>query len=141
MTSDGRGEQPPGGGGDRERIVSPAAVIGPPYFPLQEPLLSYQSKPPSGAPERVGVVGAVFIATRLGVGSLAFGVTWPHILGASLLAGIGFTMSLFITGLAFEDPGLVGDAKIGILSASMIAAVAGYVILRMVGARGSAVTQ
>jgi NhaA family Na+:H+ antiporter len=89
----------------------------------------------------VGVVGAVFIATRLGVGSLAFGVTWPHILGASLLAGIGFTMSLFITGLAFEDPGLAGDAKVAILSASVIAAIAGYVILRMVGTHGSAVAQ
>jgi NhaA family Na+:H+ antiporter len=87
----------------------------------------------------VGVAGAVFIATRSGVGSLPDGVTWPHILGASLLAGIGFTVSIFITGLAFEDPRLAGDAKIGIISASVIAAIAGYVILRVVGVRGSTV--
>jgi len=89
----------------------------------------------------IGVVGAVFLATRLGVGSLPAGVTWPHVLGVSLLAGIGFTVSLFITGLAFEDPVLAGEAKIGVLSASVIAAITGYAILRVVGARSNAVAQ
>jgi NhaA family Na+:H+ antiporter len=84
----------------------------------------------------IGVAGAVFLVTRVAGVSLPSDVTWPQILGASLLAGIGFTVSLFITDLAFDGPRLATDAKIGILTASVIAAAAGYVVLRIVGANG-----
>ena len=78
----------------------------------------------------VGIVIATRLAVRLGIGSLPDGVTWPMITGVALLAGIGFTVSLFITGLAFEDPGLQDSAKIGVLTASVLAAIAGSRVLR-----------
>lgn len=84
----------------------------------------------------IGVAGAVFLVTRVAGASLPSGVTWPQVLGASLLAGIGFTVSLFITDLAFEGPRLATDAKIGILTASVIAAATGYVVLRIAGSNG-----
>jgi NhaA family Na+:H+ antiporter len=58
-------------------------------------------------------------------------VTWGSILGAGLLGGIGFTMALFIAGLAFaSEPGLLVAAKLGILGASLIAGLAGWLVLR-----------
>jgi NhaA family Na+:H+ antiporter len=77
----------------------------------------------------VGVLVFSWLATRLGMASLPEGVRWPSMAGASCLAGIGFTMSLFVGGLAFEDGGLLDQAKIGVLSASVLAAVLGLVIL------------
>jgi NhaA family Na+:H+ antiporter len=50
--------------------------------------------------------------------------------GAGILAGIGFTMSLFIAGLAFEDPAIMMQAKLGIICASVIASITGYLIVR-----------
>jgi Na+:H+ antiporter, NhaA family len=58
------------------------------------------------------------------------GVSWLHIYGAAWLAGIGFTMSLFISDLAFEDSPLLEVAKVGILTASLIAGIAGLSIIR-----------
>lgn len=66
-----------------------------------------------------------WIAVRLGLGRLPAGVAWRHLLGAAWLAGIGFTMSLFIAQLAFEDRVLVEQAKLGILIASSLSAVIG----------------
>jgi NhaA family Na+:H+ antiporter len=67
---------------------------------------------------------------QLGVANLPEGVTWKHLHAASWLGGVGFTMSLFIAALAL--PGVHEDmlAKIGILSASTVAAVAGSLLLR-----------
>ena len=59
------------------------------------------------------------------------GVTWGQIYGAAILAGIGFTMSLFVTDLAFPNRALIGPAKLGILAASALAAVAGYGVLQL----------
>jgi NhaA family Na+:H+ antiporter len=59
-------------------------------------------------------------------------VRWSHIVGVGLLAGIGFTVSLFITGLAFADAPSAAEAKIGILAASAIAGLVGYGTLRIV---------
>jgi len=67
------------------------------------------------------------------------GVRWGHVMGVGAVAGIGFTVSLFITGLAFDDVAMRNDAKIGILAASIIAALAGAAILA-VAARASAPT-
>lgn len=56
--------------------------------------------------------------------------TWKHIIGVALLAGVGFTMSLFITGLAFHDAAMINDAKYGILIASIVSGSTGLIVLR-----------
>ncbi len=73
----------------------------------------------------VGIGAFSWVAVRLGWGRLPTGVSWRHLLGASWLAGIGFTMSIFIAQLAFTDAALVEQAKLGILLASAVAAVVG----------------
>ncbi len=78
----------------------------------------------------VGISLASFAAIRAGIADLPAGVTRGHVVGASVLAGIGFTMSLFIAGLAFRDPILLDDAKIGVLGASIVAGLGGFTILR-----------
>ena len=77
----------------------------------------------------IGVAGAIALAARLGIGRLPDSVTARHVLGMAGLAGIGFTVSIFITGLAFADPALTDQAKIGVLAASAIAAAVGAAIL------------
>jgi NhaA family Na+:H+ antiporter len=79
-----------------------------------------------------GVLGATWLATALGMGKLPNGVHWRHVAGAALLAGIGFTVSLFITGLAYDNPQLISDAKIGILGASVLAGLLGFTFLRLI---------
>ncbi|HEX2903559.1 MAG TPA: Na+/H+ antiporter NhaA [Jatrophihabitans sp.] len=83
----------------------------------------------------VGVSLASGLALRVGRGSLPGAVRYGHLLGGSVLAGIGFTISLFITDLAFTDEGLRHDAKIGVLAGSLLAAVAGSLLLRYLGER------
>ncbi len=78
----------------------------------------------------LGVAGAAWLAARAGLVSLPFGVTWRHIIGAGLLAGIGFTMSLFVANLAFTNTDIQTQAKVAILAASLVAGVLGYVWLR-----------
>lgn len=72
-----------------------------------------------------------FIAIKLKIAKLPEGVSFLHIIGAGILAGIGFTMSLFITELAFHGDELISIAKISILVASLFAGVLGYVFLRI----------
>ena len=74
----------------------------------------------------IGIAGASWIAVRLGWGRLPPGVAWRHVLGAAWLGGIGFTMSLFISELAFDDAMQVEHAKVGILSASVASALIGF---------------
>jgi NhaA family Na+:H+ antiporter len=76
-----------------------------------------------------GIAGTVWLAVRLGLGNLPDGTTWRHILGAAGVAGIGFTVSLFVAGLAFDDGALVDAAKLGILGGSALAAVIGSLVL------------
>lgn len=73
----------------------------------------------------LGVIAASALAVKLGWSQLPPGVTWSGVGLVGLLAGIGFTMSIFIAGLAFEDIALLGAAKLGVLLASSIAAVLG----------------
>ena len=82
----------------------------------------------------VGVTGMSVLAVALGIASLPEGVKWSHVFGTSLLCGVGFTMSLFIASLAFEQGGTTypGVERLGILVGSFTAAVAGYVVLRFV---------
>lgn len=77
----------------------------------------------------LGITAFSWIAVRLGLGRLPDGAGWPHIIGVGALAGIGFTVSLFITGLAFDNAALQDDAKIGVLAASVTAAVLGALLL------------
>ncbi|AWN23301.1 Na+/H+ antiporter NhaA [Deinococcus irradiatisoli] len=81
----------------------------------------------------LGVVGGAWLAVRLGLAALPQRVHWGHMAGAGLLAGIGFTMSLFVTNLAFEGSALLTQAKLGVLLASLIAAVLGAGVLLVVG--------
>jgi NhaA family Na+:H+ antiporter len=80
--------------------------------------------------KQVGITGATWLAVRFGLGSLPEGARWRTLWGGSLLAGIGFTMSIFIASLAFTDYEALGLAKLGIVFGSLLAAVAGIAVLR-----------
>ncbi len=86
----------------------------------------------------IGVFLATFLAVKSGVSSLPPGVNWTGVVLVGVLAGIGFTMAIFVGGLAFNDPGLLGAAKLGILAASATAAVIGLVFGFMVRRKLSA---
>ena len=78
----------------------------------------------------IGVAGFAALAVRTGLARLPAGANWPAMIGVGLLAGIGFTMSLFIANLAFYDTvTLLGQAKIGVLGASVVAALLGLLFL------------
>ncbi len=85
----------------------------------------------------IGITLAAWISVRAGVTTLPESVTWRHLHGAAVLAGIGFTMSLFVADLAFaggEEAHLLTSAKLGIVGASIFAGLAGWLVLR--GASG-----
>ena len=77
----------------------------------------------------VGVASFTWLGARMRLGRLPDGASWTGLLGVAALAGIGFTVSIFVTGLAFEEPALQEEAKIGILFASITAAVVGTLVL------------
>jgi NhaA family Na+:H+ antiporter len=77
----------------------------------------------------VGIAGATMVLARSPLGQLPPGVGLRHVVGVGALGGIGFTVSLFITGLAFSDDALQAQAKIGILAGSMVAALVGAAVL------------
>ncbi len=81
--------------------------------------------------KQVGIMSFVWLGIKLGLARLPDGVTWLQVYGASLLAGIGFTMSLFIGTLAFSDPEHAAAVRIGVLTGSVLSALAGYAILRI----------
>jgi len=82
--------------------------------------------------KQAGIFGGVALAERLGIASRPAGMTWMQLYGVALLAGIGFTMSLFIGGLAFPgNAALQDEVKIGVLAGSTLAAIAGYAVLRL----------
>jgi NhaA family Na+:H+ antiporter len=82
--------------------------------------------------KQVGVVAASWGAVRLGLGELPEGAGWPAFYGVAVLCGIGFTMSLFIGSLAFADPALMTETKLGVFGGSLLSAVLGYWVLRLV---------
>jgi NhaA family Na+:H+ antiporter len=80
--------------------------------------------------KQVGITLATWLIVRSGVASLPPGVGWRHIYGVGWLGGIGFTMSLFIADLAFTQESSLALAKMGILAASVVAGIVGFVLLR-----------
>jgi Na+/H+ antiporter NhaA len=83
----------------------------------------------------VGITAGAAVALRTGWGVLPGGVRWSHLMAGATLAGIGFTISLFIADLAFGDGPLKDQATIGILAGSVVAALLGVVLLRVLGER------
>lgn len=77
----------------------------------------------------LGIAGAAALAKRLGVARLPDGVGWMPLFGAAIVAGIGFTVAIFVATLAFPDPSPLGQAKLGILGGSALAAILGAVVL------------
>jgi NhaA family Na+:H+ antiporter len=77
----------------------------------------------------VGILGASAIALRLKIGSLPGEMRLKHLSGVSLIAGIGFTVSLFVADLSFEGE-LLGEAKVAVLAASLLAAIGGSLVVR-----------
>ncbi len=83
--------------------------------------------------KQLGVFGLTFLTVKAGFAQLPHGVGWAHVYGVSALAGIGFTMSLFIGSLSFADPALMNDVRLGVLVASGLSAVIGATVLVMAG--------
>jgi Na+:H+ antiporter, NhaA family len=79
----------------------------------------------------IGIVLATVAAVSLRLGALPQGVRWPHTVLLGLLGGIGFTMSIFIANLAFDDPALLAVAKFAVLVASGLAATLGFILGRL----------
>lgn len=86
----------------------------------------------------VGIAGFCWLAVRLGLTRLPESISWPQLVGAGLLAGIGFTMALFIGQLAFGSGAFLDQAKLGILLASLCAALAGGLLLARLPAKAAA---
>ena len=80
--------------------------------------------------KQLGILGGIALAERLGLARRPGGASWTQLYGIALLAGIGFTMSLFIGGLAFEQPALIEQVKLGVLIGSLAAGLAGFLVLR-----------
>jgi NhaA family Na+:H+ antiporter len=78
--------------------------------------------------KQIGIFGSVRLAVALGLASLPRGASWLHIYGVAMLCGIGFTMSLFIGNLAFDDPAQAAGVKIGVLAGSLLSASIGYLL-------------
>lgn len=84
----------------------------------------------------LGISVCTWLGVRAGILQLPQGVAWRQVLSVGCVAGIGFTMSLFIANLAFDDAAHLDNAKLGILGASLIAGVVGYAALRFAGNAG-----
>jgi NhaA family Na+:H+ antiporter len=86
----------------------------------------------------IGITTLSWIGVKLGFAELPSGVTFGKVIGIALLAGVGFTMSIFVANLAFYDqPMLLDSAKVGILLGSFIAGISGYLVLRFTSKKSS----
>jgi len=85
--------------------------------------------------KQIGITLFTYIAVKLKLGSLPEDVNWTQIYGLACLAGVGFTMSLFISHLAFSDPELIQQSKIGIIAGSLISGIMGYLVLNIAAKR------
>ncbi len=91
--------------------------------------------------KQAGVFLTTWALVRLGWARLPEGVSWAHVYGLSCLAGIGFTMSLFIGGLSFDDQSHMNEVRLGVLAGSAVSALLGYWVLRRVSRRMPADTR
>lgn len=85
----------------------------------------------------LGILIMTFVCSKLGISSLPEGSSFKHILGVGLLAGIGFTMSIFISILSFSDALHINEAKLSILLTSLLAGILGYMVLSVFGKKSS----
>ncbi len=83
----------------------------------------------------VGITLFPWVASRLGLVELPRPISWMHVAGVGLVGGIGFTVAIFVTGLAFDNNAIIVNAKMGILLASLLAGIGGYVMLRLAARR------
>jgi NhaA family Na+:H+ antiporter len=79
----------------------------------------------------VGIIAFSYLAVRTKIAVMADDLTWTGIAGVGILAGLGFTVALFISGLSFEDDAMVATAKVAVLAASLAAGLIGYIYLRL----------
>ncbi|MCD8316299.1 MAG: Na+/H+ antiporter NhaA [Eggerthellaceae bacterium] len=77
----------------------------------------------------IGIMLFSFLTVKLHISKLPDHVNWIHMIGAGILGGVGFTMAIFVANLAFDDPDIIADAKLGILCASLVAGIIGYLFL------------
>ncbi|MDX1780997.1 MAG: Na+/H+ antiporter NhaA [Thalassovita sp.] len=89
------------------------------------------------AGKQIGVFGVTWFLVKSGMARMPAGANWMHIYGIACLAGIGFTMSLFIGSLSFSDPAMMNQVRLGVLSGSLISAVMGYAALSLAGRQGA----
>ena len=122
----------------------PAAFFILPLFALANTAIEFPQNISSNlmTPNSIGIIAGLiagkfmgiflisFLAVKMGLANLSSDLNWQHIMGISLLGGIGFTMSIFITNLAFADPDVIIASKMSILLASFCAAIMGLIILK-----------
>lgn len=80
--------------------------------------------------KQIGVFAACFLAVKIGLARLPEGANWMQVYGVACLTGVGFTMSLFIGTLAFDDPDLLNGVRLGVMLGSILSGVLGYFVLR-----------
>ena len=88
--------------------------------------------------KQIGIFVSVWVSVKLGIAAKPAEASWTQIYGVALLCGIGFTMSLFIGGLAFPGAEQTEAIKIGVLAGSLLSALAGYTVLRLAKRRVTA---
>ena len=117
-----------------------------PIFALANTNITFQKEMISGllSPLGLGIILGLFVGKTIGVtcfswlavklkwAELPSGAGWKHILGLGMLAGIGFTMSIFISLLSFSDELHISEAKFAILTASIISGLVGFVFLKRI---------
>ena len=81
--------------------------------------------------KQVGVFGLLYLMVRFGLAPMPAGARWIHLYGVALMCGIGFTMSLFIGGLAWEHADFEAPVRLGVITGSLLSALAGYLVLRL----------
>ena len=80
--------------------------------------------------KQIGIFGAIYALVKLRVAAMPAGATWTMIYGVALLCGIGFTMSLFIGTLAYDNATRAADVRLGVIVGSLLSATAGYLVLK-----------